>query len=587
MATLLRSRRVVLIVSMCSMYSALSVSVLVHLIILIFHSPVSNHLGLNIGGTEASCGMNQNNNYDYPNSSNGSPLPPVIQACYAEEDVIELKVTLTAHHMGHFQYKACPINPGEVASQECFDKNKLIFVEDVLYGSLPDPDHLNRAYIPRHDASFIRKDEMGSYLFSHRFKLPPGLSGQLVLLQWHYITANSCLPDEGYLNYDFPVGFEPKYNLGICKSIPPSGRGVPEQFWNCAEVRISSDCGNEQPASSSSPPSTSTMITKPATKYTDTSTTVAATTTIGATTTTTKVNVSASMTRGDVLSPPPPPLAPSSRRSCPAQNYICGPNNPCENGMCCSQWGYCGITKEYCGECCQSNCGLAPPLPPTLAPVVLADDIDKPPLLVQEVIANNVVQSTATASKASKSSETVAVSTSAVDESVAESNISVFATAASVVSKSSKSAPNMTPIETPIIAEDYDFEETENLKDEYKGEDSSQTQGSNSQGLTRTQVSAAEVYFMTEDEEDDGAVPLWRSLPFIVGFAFLVGVLATLAHLAFEKGRHKKAEKLREGKYDDKQANKDAASLPKKEYIEVYLPDSKQAKQVDAPSQGV
>jgi len=126
MATLLRSRRVVLIVSMfpCTVLSVsvlLHIYVLVHLIILIFPSPVSNHLGLNIGGTEASCGMNQNNNYDYPKSSNGSPLPPVIQACYAEEDVIELKVTLTAHHMGHFQYKACPINPGEVASQECFD----------------------------------------------------------------------------------------------------------------------------------------------------------------------------------------------------------------------------------------------------------------------------------------------------------------------------------------------------------------------------------------------------------------------------------------------------------------------------------
>ncbi|KAL7459693.1 hypothetical protein ACHAWC_011664 [Mediolabrus comicus] len=80
---------------------------------------------LNIGGTEASCGMNQNNNYDYPKNSNGSHLPPVIQACYTEEDVIELKVTLTAHHMGHFQYKACPINPGEVASQECFDTWKM------------------------------------------------------------------------------------------------------------------------------------------------------------------------------------------------------------------------------------------------------------------------------------------------------------------------------------------------------------------------------------------------------------------------------------------------------------------------------
>ena len=221
------------------------------------------------------------------------------------------------------------------------------------------------------------------------------------------------------------------------------------------------------------------------------------------------------------------------------------------------------------------------------SPSRIGDDIDKPPLLVQEVIANNVVQSTATTSKASKSSDTVAVPTSAVDESVAESNISVVATAASVVSKSSKSLPNMTPpIETPIIVEAYDFEETENLEDEYKVEDSAQTHGSNSQGLTRTQVSAAEVYFMTE-EEDDGAVPLWRSLPFIVGFAFLVGVLATLAQLAYEKGRHKKAEKLREGKYDDKQANKDAASLPKEEYIEVYLPadSSKQAKQVDAPSQ--
>ena len=186
MATL-RSRRVVLIVSiMCAIFHVHSASVflhayvLVHLIIPILPPPASNHVGLNIGGTEASCGMNQNNNYDYPKNSNGSPLPPVIQACYAEEDVIELKVTLTAHHMGHFQYKACPINPGEVASQECFDNNKLTFVEDVLYGSLPDPDHLNRAYIPRHDASFIRKDEMGSYLFSHRFKLPPGLSGQLV-----------------------------------------------------------------------------------------------------------------------------------------------------------------------------------------------------------------------------------------------------------------------------------------------------------------------------------------------------------------------------------------------------------------------
>ena len=156
-------------------------------------------------------------------------MPPDIQACYGEGDVIELDVILTAHHMGHFSYKACAINAGEVASQECFDSNPLTFVEDVLYGSLPDPNYPDRAYIPRVDSGIIQKDNSDHYKLSHRFKLPEGLSGDLVLLQWHYITGNSCLADDGYLNYDFPAGFEPKLQLGVCDSIPPDGRGAPEQ----------------------------------------------------------------------------------------------------------------------------------------------------------------------------------------------------------------------------------------------------------------------------------------------------------------------------------------------------------------------
>jgi hypothetical protein len=139
--------------------------------------------------------------------------------------------------MGHFSYKACAINPGEVATQQCFDSNKLTFVEDVLYGSHPDPAYPDRVYIPRVDFTFIQKDHNGiDYLFSHRYRLPKGLSGDLVLLQWHYITANSCYADQGYLNYDFPAGFEPSYQAGLCKSIPPDGRGVPEQVTNNPEM---------------------------------------------------------------------------------------------------------------------------------------------------------------------------------------------------------------------------------------------------------------------------------------------------------------------------------------------------------------
>ena len=173
--------------------------------------------------------MVDDRNYDYPKTSNGGAQAPAIQGCYAEGDVVELDVVITAHHMGHFSYKACAINAGEVASQECFDSNPLTFVEDVLYGSLPDPNHPDRAYIPRTDASFIQTDLNGDYIFSHRYRLPEGLSGDLVLLQWHWITGNSCLADDGYMTYDFPTGFEPIEEIGLCGSIPPDGRGAPEQ----------------------------------------------------------------------------------------------------------------------------------------------------------------------------------------------------------------------------------------------------------------------------------------------------------------------------------------------------------------------
>ncbi|KAK4370115.1 hypothetical protein RND71_009592 [Anisodus tanguticus] len=28
----------------------------------------------------------------------------------------------------------------------------------------------------------------------------------------------------------------------------------------------------------------------------------------------------------------------------------------CANGLCCSQYGFCGTTRDYCGVGCQSNC---------------------------------------------------------------------------------------------------------------------------------------------------------------------------------------------------------------------------------------
>lgn len=147
---------------------------------------------LNIGGTEARCGKVGDHNYDYPPNAIGDGiLPPIIQACYNEGDIVDVESVLTAHHKGHFEVKACAINPGEVASQACFDAHPLKFVSDELYGAPAHEEFPGRAYIPLADNPIMQRSSNGKYLFHHRYQLPTGLSGDLVLLQWYYLTANS------------------------------------------------------------------------------------------------------------------------------------------------------------------------------------------------------------------------------------------------------------------------------------------------------------------------------------------------------------------------------------------------------------
>jgi len=71
-------------------------------------------------------------------------MPNVVQASYSTGSTVEFESILTAHHWGHFTLKACPISPGQVPSQSCFDSNPLTFVEDTLYGAPSDPNYPER-----------------------------------------------------------------------------------------------------------------------------------------------------------------------------------------------------------------------------------------------------------------------------------------------------------------------------------------------------------------------------------------------------------------------------------------------------------
>ena len=95
-----------------------------------------------------------------------------------------------------------------------------------------DPNYPERAYIPL---------SSGNWNYSYKFKFPDGLSGDLVLLQWHYVTANSCTPS-GYKEYNWPSGndWHMAANLivGSCGTLPLDGNGAPEQVGNSVNLRI-------------------------------------------------------------------------------------------------------------------------------------------------------------------------------------------------------------------------------------------------------------------------------------------------------------------------------------------------------------
>jgi len=173
--------------------------------------PESDPQSLNRGGVSAQCGMINGRNYDLPKNALGGLMKATVQECYEEGSIIDLKVFLTAHHGGHFEFYACPIAHGKVPTESCFKDHPLEFVEDLLNNAPKDPNYPTRAYV--HGLTSMTLGE-----FHYKYKLPVGLLGELVLIQWYYVTGNTCVV-EGYANYPFPVGFT-AYNEGTTTTCP-------------------------------------------------------------------------------------------------------------------------------------------------------------------------------------------------------------------------------------------------------------------------------------------------------------------------------------------------------------------------------
>ncbi|KAL3796819.1 hypothetical protein ACHAWO_007047, partial [Cyclotella atomus] len=164
---------------------------------------------LNRGGSLARCGIIGERNYDLPQNVFGDPMMPNVQSVYVENSQINVTVTLTAHHKGHFVFKGCVIeDTTTIPTQECFDSHPLKFIQDLYYNAPVDVNHPERVYVAPSTVSNrvypTEKEFKDGMLFKYTLELPQGLVGELVLLQWYYVASNSGCNHEGYDVYPFP-----------------------------------------------------------------------------------------------------------------------------------------------------------------------------------------------------------------------------------------------------------------------------------------------------------------------------------------------------------------------------------------------
>lgn len=265
----------------------------------------------NTKNSEGFCGIISGRDYDHPKDSVGNPLQPSAQAVYTEGQIIEVDVHFSTNHRGHHMLFGCPDfnNP----TKQCFQQHPLEFIEDIsvqTYGTSQnankDSNYPGRGYVD----PAARDTRM-------KFKLPTGLTGNLVLLQWHWVTGNSCR-SAGYDDYNWPAGWTPD-NMSPCPDyddLSPTGAtgaGQPEQFWNCIEVRIDSSGTTPSTPSSSSNAPVASPVTIPPT---------------------------ASPTASPTLAP---------NKSIPSSDACCSQDYK----TCINDVGWCGTTESDCNSCGQ------------------------------------------------------------------------------------------------------------------------------------------------------------------------------------------------------------------------------------------
>lgn len=138
---------------------------------------------------------------------------------YAQGSVVTLRVKVTANHGGYFQWKVCKVPDNLAGSATATERG---YVTQRCFDMAP------LSLLPQGNAYFLDPTWRPPFAVAVQARLPSGLTCARCVVQWHYVTANSCNPP------GLPAKWYAGQNMGTC--------GVnganPEEFWNCADIGI-------------------------------------------------------------------------------------------------------------------------------------------------------------------------------------------------------------------------------------------------------------------------------------------------------------------------------------------------------------
>lgn len=185
----------------------------------------------------------------------GPPKSMPYSAVYKAGQVVEFVSDVTTNHNGFFEFFVCDVSKcGGDVTEKCFTgghcKQMYRVKTDACESQQSkecapiDPKYPGRWYIPCRKGGHVGEHFMGGKYM--RYQLPKGFQCEDCVLQWYWNTANSCNPPgfkEYFEAYPMPGWGSCPGDGGALGGRNPTlsqcgGKEFPEEFWSCADVRI-------------------------------------------------------------------------------------------------------------------------------------------------------------------------------------------------------------------------------------------------------------------------------------------------------------------------------------------------------------